>query len=321
MNIVDLCKEFAAILGTSARRRAVSLIEGVLYLVIALAVIIGGIVFFQQSQLSNAVTDTARAAVGISSQARALYQNQTGFGDNEDLTLAMIRAGAVPSSFIDKTSDAITHPFGGGDVKITGTGKILVITYSDISKEACLRLANIDEVGTGPMGTGIVGLTLSTDGPIDVTSSPDFTGVVSAQNIANTCAGDTDMAVYYSQNIGVKYAGTSDDGSGSDPVTALAVNTDNPWGYPITTPLHRTQCGLRPSRYDEVLIWESCSRDWGTAAYGNMRGELYDVCFGQSPTTYGRDMTIPNAQNLLRQAQKSWDGCRIAWWIFNRAYQ
>ncbi|MFG6574241.1 TadE/TadG family type IV pilus assembly protein, partial [Sulfitobacter sp. 1A13353] len=53
-------------LGVATRRRAISLIEGVLYLVIALAVIVGGIVFFQQSQLSNAVTDTARAAVGIS---------------------------------------------------------------------------------------------------------------------------------------------------------------------------------------------------------------------------------------------------------------
>ncbi len=189
----------------AARRRAISLIEGVLYLVIALAVIVGGIVFFQQSQLSNAVTDTARAAVGISSQARALYQNQTGFGDNEDLTLAMIRAGAVPSNFIDNTGDAIAHPFGGGGVTITGNGKGFVIAYDDISQAACLRLASIDDAGVGPMGTGIVGLTIAESEAIDTTQPPAITGTVRAEAVSASCTDGAVMAVYYAQNPGAKF--------------------------------------------------------------------------------------------------------------------
>jgi len=192
--------KITAKLGVVARRRAISLIEGVLYLVVALAVIVGGIVFFQQSQLSNAVTDTARAAVGISSQARALYQNQSGFGSNEDLTLAMIRAGAVPSNFIGGTGDAIAHPFGGG-MSVTGNGNGFVISYSDISQAACMRLASIDETGVGPMGTGLLGLTISGD-PIDPTTKPEMKGAVKAEDIAANCSDGVEMAIYYSKYPG-----------------------------------------------------------------------------------------------------------------------
>ncbi|CAN0576353.1 unnamed protein product, partial [Laminaria digitata] len=70
----------------SAKKRGISLIEGVLYLVLALSVIVGGIVFFQQAQLSNNVTNTSRAMTGISSEIRGLYQNAQDFGvDATDL--------------------------------------------------------------------------------------------------------------------------------------------------------------------------------------------------------------------------------------------
>ena len=78
------------------RKRAISLIEGVLYLVVALAVIIGGIVFFQQSQPSTNVTATARAAVGISSPARAPLQHPTGSAAKEDPTVATPPPAPVP---------------------------------------------------------------------------------------------------------------------------------------------------------------------------------------------------------------------------------
>lgn len=44
------------------RERGISLIEGILYLVVALAIIIGGIIFFQQAQLANRVSQTQRAS-------------------------------------------------------------------------------------------------------------------------------------------------------------------------------------------------------------------------------------------------------------------
>ena len=105
-------------LSMAARKRGISLIEAVLYLVIALAVIVGGIVFFQQAQLSNQVTDTARAGVGISSQFRGLYQSQRSFGE-APLTGAVLASGSVPSNFQSDTG--IVHPFGG-DVTVNGNG-------------------------------------------------------------------------------------------------------------------------------------------------------------------------------------------------------
>ena len=190
-------------LPSAARQRGISLIEGVLYLVIALAVIVGGIVFFQQAQLSNQVTDTARAAVGISSQTRGLYQNQRTFGDGADLTAALLASGSVPSNFVNSTDDGITHPFGGGSVDVFGNVDGFVMQLTDLSEEACLRLATVGAGGTGPLGTGIEGMTfadaataLPTDGTV---TAPAQAAPVTAADAATSCADDIDVQVFYNR--------------------------------------------------------------------------------------------------------------------------
>ncbi|MFG6574242.1 type 4 pilus major pilin [Sulfitobacter sp. 1A13353] len=300
----------------AGRRRAISLIEGVLYLVIALTVIVGGIVFFQQSQLSNAVTDTARAAVGISSQARALYQNQTGFGDNEDLTLAMIRAGAVPSNFIDNSGDAIAHPFGGG-VSVTGNGKGFVISYSDISQAACLRLASIDETGVGPMGTGIVGLTISEGDPVDPTSAPDITGAIKADAMSSSCADGAEMAVYYAQHPGAKFAEAGGGTSGPDPEIFA---TDNPFGYPHPRRNIYSACQGYPSRSGLQAAWKQCLRDWGRSTYGDDWMRPLDEICGPTPNRSDFDMTVSNANWEYNRVEDTHDECMDAYYMirFNR---
>ena len=291
----------------AGRRRAISLIEGVLYLVIALAVIVGGIVFFQQSQLSNAVTDTARAAVGISSQARALYQNQTGFGDNEDLTLAMIRSGAVPSNFIDNSGDAIAHPFGGG-VSVTGNGKGFVISYSDISQAACLRLASIDETGVGPMGTGIVGLTISEGDPVDPTSAPEITGAIKADAMSSSCADGAEMAVYYAQYPGAKFA-EAGEGSGGNPY----VDTDNHWNFPYPRTSMEDACGARPQVSGAVAKeWRDCIRGWGADVFGAVLDDKNAMC-GPQPNQYRWDRTPPDWRVWFDRADHVYDDCETVW--------
>jgi hypothetical protein len=284
-----------------ARRRAISLIEGVLYLVIALAVIVGGIVFFQQSQLSNAVTDTARAAVGISSQARALYQNQTGFGNNEDLTLAMIRSGVVPSNFIDDTGDTIAHPFGGGGMTVTGNGKGFIIAYSDFSQAACMRLASIDETGVGPMGTGIVGLTISEEGPVDITNEPVIVGTVTADDISSACADGAEMAVYYAQNPGAKYD-----------APPSPFNTDNPWEYPYPKVSLGNQCGDSPTKASEMATWRQCLTEWGHATYGEDLSNRNTMC-GAKPNERNWDRTPPDWPLWFRKAEDTWEECSNVW--------
>lgn len=195
-------------LSMAARKRGVSLIEGVLYLVIALAVIVGGIVFFQQAQLSNNVTDTSRAAVGISSQTRGLYQNQRSFGA-VDITSALVNSGSVPANFLD-ASNNISHPFGAGTVQVKGNMDGFAILFEDLTQEACMRLATVGEGGDGPLGTGIEGIVRGTDltsiaasewdgdlSDIATTGATWDARPVTAADVAASCADDIDILVSY----------------------------------------------------------------------------------------------------------------------------
>lgn len=182
-----------ATLSSKARARGISLIEAVLYLVIALAVIVGGIVFFQQAQLSNQVTDTSRASVGISSQTRALYQNQRSFG-TDPITAALLQSGAVPSNFVagagtEDSPEVIQHPFGG-NIVVTGAEAGFTLTFDGMSAAACTRLATVGEGGDGPLGTGIATMQIN---------GATAAAVVTAADAAAGCAADSDLVVTYNR--------------------------------------------------------------------------------------------------------------------------
>jgi Tfp pilus assembly protein PilV len=184
----------------NSRKRGVSLIEGVLYLVIALAVIVGGIVFFQQAQLSNNVTDTARAGVGISSQTRGLYQNQRNFG-TADITPALVAAGAVPSNFLNTDGDGIVHPFGGGAVTVTGQGDFFTLTFAGLPEAACLRLMTIGDDGAGPLGTGMLGVEMNA-------AAFSQAAPVSAADLAGACTDDNTVVAHYARADGGAFTPT-----------------------------------------------------------------------------------------------------------------
>jgi F0F1-type ATP synthase assembly protein I len=319
MNIVDLCKEFTAILGASARRRAVSLIEGVLYLVIALAVIIGGIVFFQQSQLSNAVTDTARAAVGISSQIRALYQNQITFGDNVDLTAAAVKSGAVPSNFIGgNTDDSIVHSFNGGAVAITGLGRGFVMTYTGISSPACQRMAVMDETGAGPMGIGMAGVTIGSAENFDISTGPSLTAPVSPEVVSAACFTGSEMAFFYSASTGGDFDNWMADSSGPDTAgggSAGAGNgvsdRSNPWGYPFPTQRLTDVCGNNPggSRPEESQVYLDCRQNWSVEQYGTLGGSIAEVC---GTPTKPQEYHFPDGgYTYLERNEFTWDAMEV----------
>jgi len=299
--------KFTAILGASARRRAVSLIEGVLYLVIALAVIVGGIVFFQQSQLSNRVTDTARAAVGISSQLRALYANQNVFGDNVDLTAAAVKSGAVPSNFIGgEAGESIVHPFNGGSLTISGIGRGFVMSYAGISPAACQRIATIDETGAGPMGIGIAGVTIGVAGEFDIMDGPILTAPVTPEAVAEACAQVTEMAVYYSTSTGGDFDDMMAGFTGPDLGSA---DRDNPWSYPFPNQSAFEACGFSPSRSDRFAIWKQCQGQWSLDQYGQHGENWYVVCNGTKPTASSFPGDHPDKVSFLAKARGAWDDC------------
>lgn len=172
-------------LNSAISERGISLIEGVLYLVIALSVIVGGIVFFQQAQLSSNVTDMARAGVSMSSETRGLFQNQRGFG-TDNITGALVSAGAVPSNFESADGEAIIHPFGGGNVAIKGYDTHFGMALGDLSEEACIRLASVGATGQGSLGTGITGIL------VDSEVGADDAGTVTGGSVASPSGGAID---------------------------------------------------------------------------------------------------------------------------------
>jgi type II secretory pathway pseudopilin PulG len=170
----------AARLG-STRKRGVTLIEAVLYISIALALIVGGLVFFQQASLAQRTNSAVRNISAIASETRALFQGQTSFADFLPSTL--INAGAVPTSLIDTTTTphslknewdgTITagptaavngRDFNGPRFFPANSGFFVV--YTNVPNAACARLTNLDRLGNGPFGSGIRSITFGTGTPI-----------------------------------------------------------------------------------------------------------------------------------------------------------
>ncbi len=154
----------AARLGT-ARKRGVTLIEAVLYISIALALIVGGLVFFQQASLAQRTNSAVRSISAIASEVRGLYQQSSNFDGLTEGTL--ISAGAVPSSLINGA--ALQNEWGGAVTVGPNAAQNnfpansgFIVTYAGVPREACVRLTSADVTGTGRVGSGIRGVNFKT---------------------------------------------------------------------------------------------------------------------------------------------------------------
>ena len=153
----------AARLG-STRKRGVTLIEAVLYISIALALIVGGLVFFQQASLAQRTNSAVRNISAIASETRGLYQQQNNFSGFTQSSL--INAGAVPTSLIGGTAAAPTliNEWGGlitaaPNAALTSPDLAanagFTVIYPSLPTAACVRLTSTDASGTGRVGSGI----------------------------------------------------------------------------------------------------------------------------------------------------------------------
>lgn len=187
-------------------RRGVSLIEIILYIVVTLAVIVGGIVFFEYSRMANKVVDTGRFAMSASGQLRSLYGSSTEFG-TQPLTPALISSGALPGNAFN----------GGGEVRVPVGGRFyahgkeeaFAFVFTELREDACLRLAPTSPEGTGTLGTGILGVQLvdigNTANPLVVGNAvasfnpATYTLPFTPQMAAAQCRDDVEMIVVYSK--------------------------------------------------------------------------------------------------------------------------
>lgn len=151
------------------RKRGVTLIEAVLFISIALGLIVGGLIFFQQANLSSRVNSAVRTVTAAVSEIRAMHLSVPTF---DGLTAAtLIFSGGVPASIMVDTTD----PLDGvpDELRNEWDGEILVfaadvqstvvadddgfaIVYREVPVAACTRLSAFDANGDGILGTGIM---------------------------------------------------------------------------------------------------------------------------------------------------------------------
>lgn len=173
------------------RKRGIGLIEGVLFILIAIALITGGVVYFKQASEAARVNSAVHSIVGIQSGVRSLYQSGGSFGAGEgsDLGPTAVAAGIVSSRLV--AADGQLSNEWAGDIEIRGYPEAFVLDYRGVPKEACIRLAPHSTLGNGPAGNGIAAVAVN-----GVLVDVNDDGTVSPSEAAAACgtaAGDQAM--------------------------------------------------------------------------------------------------------------------------------
>lgn len=142
------------------RFRAVTLIEAVLYISIALALIVGGLVFFQQASNAARTSSLVRQLSAVVAETKILYKSQPltvtadpRFGTS--ITSSLIAAGAVPADMVAGPA-ALTNPFGGTtDVQVMnfGNNALIALRLTGIPQSVCARILTSSS-GTTTLSTG-----------------------------------------------------------------------------------------------------------------------------------------------------------------------
>lgn len=158
-------------------RRAITLIEAVLFISIALALIVGGIVFFRQATIAARTQAVLRLAQAMITESRALMNNAelTAGAQTVDLEPVLIAAAAVPDNAVDRSQPVaqIVSPWGGA-VRLRGgpfsiwqpgmTGDGLYLRLETVPVEICARLTAMTPDGEGALGIGILQITIDPAG-------------------------------------------------------------------------------------------------------------------------------------------------------------
>lgn len=153
--------------GTSRRsaRRGVTLIEAVLFISIALGLVVGGLVFYQQATLAARTQEAARQFSALVQETRALYKTEAFealvdatvnniCADGLDITAVLISAQAVPTDMIASPTE-LRNPWGGltrvcgFSISMMMGGSFsfeprMVIITEGVPREACTRLMTTD---------------------------------------------------------------------------------------------------------------------------------------------------------------------------------
>ena len=163
-------------------RRGVTLIEAVLFISVALGLIVGGLVAFQQAQLAARTNQAARSLSAIASEVRAQYRTQPDFIGLTDQVL--IGTGSAPVSELTPNNVRILNPWNdlvlllpnsagissavAADATTAPVGRYFEIEYRRVPEGACSRLARAKD-GVGAFGPGLVAIRFRSGGEPNIT--------------------------------------------------------------------------------------------------------------------------------------------------------
>jgi hypothetical protein len=167
------------------RNRAVTLIEAVLYIAIALALIVGGLVFFQQASTAAKTNTMVRQLSAILAEARVLVKGLPVSDTPFYINHILVSAGAVPSDMVidpatwpDPLLAQLSNPFGGTTElryqNLEGVyGQVIRMILTNVPQGVCARLLTASS-GTDSLtassgvsiaeGTNLGGTTLISSG-------------------------------------------------------------------------------------------------------------------------------------------------------------
>jgi hypothetical protein len=133
------------------RNRAVTLIEAVLYISIALALIVGGLVFFQQASTAAKTNTMVRQLSAVLAEARVLVKGMPVSNDWINVNYILVSAGALPSDMVTDPATwphpllpQLSNPFGGTialDYRNSyDHGQVMTMTLRNVPQAVCARL-------------------------------------------------------------------------------------------------------------------------------------------------------------------------------------
>jgi len=182
-----------------AARRGVTLIEAILFISIALGLIVGGIVFYNQANTASTTNDAARNINAMASEIRSLYSGQADFTGLDAATL--INAGAVPANLVNGTTINNEFPRGSYTVGVDpAEANQFFIQSNGIETAVCARLGVFnDTTDQGAVGTGIAQINMYSDATT-VLAGADGANFTGAPNDAATkCAAADNLRITFTR--------------------------------------------------------------------------------------------------------------------------
>jgi hypothetical protein len=149
-------------MAASRPRRAVTLIEAVLFIAVALTLIVGGLVFYRQASTGAMTQRLISLISALSVEMNAIHERTEVPWEGLEAGPILAASGAIPPNALNAAGDGAVAPWDGRMRMILSYGanpgfeefgdqKHLYHLY-DVPPQICSRLAYFDKSGMGALG-------------------------------------------------------------------------------------------------------------------------------------------------------------------------